>query len=368
MPTPPRTPRIFHPEAPSDTTDLTDFNTSPFAALPTAPGAQRIALLLPLKGGPHAESARTIRDGFMHGMALHSETTPWVEPSIQVYDTGTGQGENVPSAIQKAREDGADYIVGPLTKSEVQALSHMHTDIPQLVLNQIENTLPHSVYQFGLVPEDELPPITQRAYTQGHQRMIAIVINNAMGKRLFSTFEHEWTERGGQIIDTMWISGHETELSDQIRQLLRANRANKIHRTDFDAFFLILSPALARQVKPLLNFYYAERIPVYATSLIYTGTPSAIHDRDLDGIRFCDIPGVLTQHTRIETWPKSSRRAPRYFALGLDAYILAMQFPSGLSRDLDYSGMTGRLHLDREHHIQRSLVCAKFHNGLPVPE
>src|SRR5205823_5983563 len=89
-----------------------------------------------------------------------------------------------------------------------------------------------------------------------------------------------------------------------IRQLLWVNTAvvnNKAvpsaqkRRQDADMIFMIAPPEYARQIKPLLNYYYAGNLPIYATSHVYQGIPNAALDNDLNGIQFCDMPWTINQ-------------------------------------------------------------------------
>lgn len=42
---------------------------------------------------------------------------------------------------------------------------------------------------------------------------------------------------------------------------------------------------------PLLNYYYAGDVPVYATASVYGGSANPLKDKDLDGIIFATFPG-----------------------------------------------------------------------------
>ena len=107
-------------------------------------------------------------------------------------------------------------------------------------------------------------------------------------------------------------------------------------RQDVDMVFLVAKPELARELRPLLSFYYASKIPVYATSHLYSGVPNPQLDQDLNGVMFCAIPWEIAPQTlspdlqeilkRVQTtWPQASAMQPQFFALGVDSYRLARQ-------------------------------------------
>lgn len=342
------------------------------APLPMQNGL-RIALLLPSKG-PHAEAAKTVRDGFLAGYYKTKQQQP-VNASIKIYDTG--EGNKVREAYEKAIAEQAHIIVGPLTKSEVQILSKIQNlPLPVLALNTVSenSSLPRQLYQFGLMPEDEVVAIAEHALRHRHNRALIFAPQTEWGQRLVATFKQYWQSHGGSVVDVKFFNPAQ-ELASNIRGLLQVK--DKQRRQDVDMIFLAASPEMARQIKPLLNLYHAENLPVYATSAIYTGTPSPGKDHDLNGIRFCDMPWVLQHSAQLQDtyqmtaklWPGSSNRSPRFFAMGMDAYQLAHQlvatdhFPTQ-----GFSGVTGALRLNTYRRIQRELVCAKFEQGVAVPD
>jgi outer membrane PBP1 activator LpoA protein len=346
----------------------------------------RIALLLPSRG-PHAKAAKTIRDGFL--AAYYQETKHRLEPNkdpeadlatksnhsdliVNIYDTA--DGSKIHEAYKKALEEHANFIVGPLTKAEVQAVATMQLPVPVLALNTIsENValLPPKLYQFGIMPEDEVIAVLELALQQGKRKALILVPKNEWGKRLALTFQHYWEYHQGTIIDVQTFKSTQ-DLEAKIRSLLKVK--NHQRRQDADMIFLGSSPEIARQVKPLLNFYHAEDLPVYATASVYAGTPAPLQDQDLNGVQFCDMPWVLQQssqlqemHNTIEKSWDSVNRSPRFFALGMDAFQLATQ----MSKTQDFppegiSGFTGRLQLNPYQRIQRKLVCTKFEQGIPT--
>ena len=95
-----------------------------------------IALLLPISGRNGA-IATTIRDGFM---TAYYQTPEAQRTPINIYDTGeTGIAENVARATQ----EGADIIVGPLTRDEVVAAAGIVTRRPPiLALNFLPTSQP----------------------------------------------------------------------------------------------------------------------------------------------------------------------------------------------------------------------------------
>ena len=121
-----------------------------------------------------------------------------------------------------------------------------------------------------------------------------------------------------------------------------------IHRQDVDAIFLVASPTTAREIIPLLKYYYASDIPVYATSYVYRGTPHPAQDKDLDGVQFCDIPLVLDNSANMQKIRKrmqalinpSEAEQVRLYAFGMDAYQLTTHYNELMTGNFSISGMT----------------------------
>lgn len=344
----------------------------------------KIALLLPLQGR-HAESAKAVRDGFLAAYYAHKED----RPKIQVYDTT--ESNNLSRLYQRAVEEGANFVVGPLTKEEVEAISiAAKGKAPILALNTTDKRPQENFYNFSLSPESEAEAVAEKAWQAGHRRALIIIPSSTWGARMHTAFSRTWQALGGDIVASAEINT-QSNINEATKKLLAIDRsearAEKLkkagikigfeprRRQDADIIFIATNGALARQVKPLLNFYYAGNLPTYATSSIYAGKPQAKFDQDLNGIRFCDMPWVLdssissrsTYKSVANLWPDKFEQYARLYALGLDAYKVAMQLDElSLIPDLGVSGMTGMLTVNDQQQIQRRLMWAQFKKGIAV--
>src|SRR5690606_7046414 len=106
--------------------------------------ATQLALLLPLSG-PQSGMGRSVRDGFLS--AYYEQGTQDIR--VQMYDTG-GTAEKTREAYEAAKLKGATLIVGPLIKTEVQALLALKPTLPVLALNAITERPASQFYQFAL--------------------------------------------------------------------------------------------------------------------------------------------------------------------------------------------------------------------------
>ena len=158
-------------------------------------GGARIALLLPITGR-NGTASTTVRDGFM---TAYYQTPEAQRRPINVYDTGdTGIAE----AVARATQDGADIIVGPLTRDEVVAAAGLVTSRPPiLALNFLppSQPAPNGFYQFALSPEDEARLAARRILADGHKNGIAIVPSGDWGTRVLAAFKQELEAGGGGL-------------------------------------------------------------------------------------------------------------------------------------------------------------------------
>jgi outer membrane PBP1 activator LpoA protein len=340
-----------------------------------------IALLLP-ESGAFVQAAKAIRAGFM---AAYDHAGNMPKPTLRFYDSE----QSTPQALyNQAVSEGAQLIIGPLGKEDLQSLADTVTfNIPVLALNHIPGLQKNLLYQFSLSPLDDAEQITYKAREDGHQNVLLLIPENAAGKRIANYLTENWQNQGGTILETQTYNPKETDFSASIQQLLNLDeseqRYNKIltlipgakytprKRQDADAILLSAYSAEARSINPQLQFYQTGDLPVYAMPNIYTGQINASLDADLNKITFCDTPwlfskayqGELSMDALKETWKQFPSAYLRLIAMGIDAYNLTTRLDNLNANP--YPGATGNLSLTADQRIQRKLVCTKFTAGQP---
>lgn len=344
---------------------------------------QNIALLLPL-GGAQRQAALAIRDGFMAGRFEADD-----DAAIRVYDTAA---RGATDAYQQAQLEGADFIVGPLLRPDVEQVIDQSGFVPTLALNFTERAAPflQSFYQFALSPEDEASAIAERAIAAGETQAVALVASNDWGYRVLDAFRDEYEALGGELLE---FSGYDPSVSDFTgpittvldidasearRRRLAENLGVSLafeprRRQDVDMIFLAADASAGRLLVPQLRFHAAGDVPMYATRDIHDPTRTQ-RDTDLNGVRFPDAPLLLepgreaaTLRRTIERfWPDDGTRWLRFYGMGYDAYELAQALYDPGSRSWPIAGVSGRLRLDEQGRIRRGLPFAEFRNGEPV--
>lgn len=333
----------------------------PAGAMMTSDGSvHQVALLLPLQGNLGA-AGQAIRDGFM---SMYYQTKN--PPAIKIYNTADGHSIN--AIYQQAISEGAQVVIGPLDKSSVADLQNAgNFPVPTIALNDTTNQQPiKNLYQFGLSPLDEARQVADKAAADGYHAALLIYPKGAWGQTIAQTLTRRWEKDGGTIVDSLGVSNNDKAMSNKIAGLLQIH--NGVPRHDMDVIFLIAQPIAAREIKPLLKFYFVNNVPVYGTSLLYSGIPHLVADRDLDHVEFCDMPFVLGGQTQLlSAWPQTMQSYIRLFALGMDAELLSTHLNDlGTTPQTGLPGATGKLYRDSDNHIWRQLTWATFVNGQAV--
>ncbi|MBU0501112.1 MAG: penicillin-binding protein activator [Gammaproteobacteria bacterium] len=349
----------------------------------------RVAVLLP-QSGPLQKVANSIREGIM---AAHSVSDPASRPGLSFYDSSDSQ--NVPALYQQAVQEGASAVIGPLDKGALGVLAAGgDLPVPTLALNQNAATTslpPANLYQFALSPEDEARQAAERARQDGHALALAMAPNTAWGQRELSAFTQRWTELGGRIAEQALYDEKQHDFSPQIVGLTnldegeqRYKRLQKLlgrnlhfepqPRRDADFLFLSAEGGKAREIRPQLQFHRAGKLAIYSTSRVFNGDVNPGRDRDIDGVRFPDVPwllvpeqGPLSREAVARMFPASQTQYPRLYAMGIDSYNLLFDLErlAAGRRHETSQGKTGNLYLDEGNLVHRRLVWAEISNGRP---
>lgn len=327
---------------------------------------RRIALLLPLEGS-QKDLGKAVQEGFLSAF-YHAGRGDF---TIRMYNTN-GTSAGIPAAYQQALAEQADILIGPLTKPELKALMALKPEIPVLALNTLpgQKNIPSHLYQFGLLPEDEIATLVDLAWHQSHRRVVILASANDWGKRLAKHFQLAWEQRGGKVLQILEVP----KMADRqvkVEQWGQAWLAQPENAPDM--FFLATPTDIARQLKPLLEFHYQHNVPIFASASIYSGVPNPLKDQELNGLEFCDMPWLLDNSEAVrrpryhaeKLYAQSFQRSPRLFAMGIDAFNIVEHWQAFTEGQGALPGMTGTLELGPEHQVRRQLFCSRFVEGKP---
>lgn len=315
-----------------------------------------VGLVLPADGQA-ARAAVIVREGFL---AAWYNAEPQSRPTVTFHPFKKGA---VKAAHKAAINAGAELIIGPLTKDEVNNLTQQGELIrPTLALNyRADDELIPQLYQFGLAPTDEARQVAQQAQHDGYNRAFIITPTDDWGKRIQQAFRNQWESTGGIALSFMAADNNHEKLA---ALFLKLHSAQNNYR---DCIFLATPPELARQLSPILR---KTELPVYATSHVLFGITE--RDQAIVDLKLVDIPWIIdpdltatTLRTTLEQlWPNDFINYRRIYALGVDAFRLIEALPSLENNpDTQLQGVTGILKLDDKRRIVRQGSWTKIIAG-----
>lgn len=336
----------------------------------------RIAVLLPLSGRLKAAGQNAL-DGIVEGVFAHYRDRS-LRPELITVDTeaaGTAM-----AAYVQALELGADFVIGPLTKERVAELASAdQLPIPVLALNRTlaagasSHRAGHQwqMLSMSLAPEDEAEQLAHMAWSQGLRNPLLIAPESAWGSRMKDAFAASWNALGGKLRETAYTSPDETDSTTIARSLATLGSEARIkeverafeapvdtqarRREDVDSVILLSPTAqMAREIRPLLRFHYAGKLPVFAPSSVFQ-SDEGITNRDLNGIQFVLPPSAIRTTTTDSTL---------LHALGVDAAALVDHFDqASTTRGTLIFGETGDLSIDSQGNVRRRLKSVVFARG-----
>ena len=327
----------------------------------------KVALLLPATG-PVAVAGAAVRDGFFTAY-FHTPLAQERRPAVKVYDTG-GTADGAVAAYRQAVQDGAALVVGPLGRAAVGALfSQSSLPVPVLALNhpQANTPTPAGSYEFALLPEAEGAQLAAHMITLGLHAAIVFRGNDDTASRTFDAFKTQFESLGGQVANDIVLPQGGVDFASQIQAALAGSGSQT-------GIVALLRPVQARLLLPQLRLARST-LPVFATSMVYSGTEDATADGDLDGLQFCDEPWLydaqtgLPDHTTLASQlATTSGPAARLFAFGMDAYALIPYLGWLRSNPGSYvPGATGQLTMDAFGQVQRTPIWVQFQGGVARP-
>lgn len=259
------------------------------------------------------------------------------------------------------------------------------TENPNLISTTGSNK---NIFQFALSAQDEAIQMAERAWRDGHRRVLMMYPRRSSGERNANEFKQAWLNMGGEILSEV-IFDRQQQYSELVENAMQLNDSKSRHRVikqligqqvefeprarqDIDFIYLVARTQEARQLKPILAFHYAGDVPVYATSDVFSGEQQARSNKDLNGIRFTTMPWFfeteLTEKRSISSYIGETGQFQRLYAFGIDAYRLFPRLKKLRQiRQSNFYGVTGKLFLDEQQRIIREQVWAQFKSGVASP-
>lgn len=322
----------------------------------------RLAVLLP-QSGSLAIAGNAIRDGILAAYYAEKRT----KPVIRFYDSqGTANGAI--STFHLALKDGAQMIIGPIGKEEVQAISSIESSIPVLALNSGDATNNKMLLNFSLNPEREGELLAKRLLAKKYLKAIVFSASNETNSRIIAALQKHYSAGGGSIIVDAPIPRSSTDASTGL--VTPAKLPESLLQAQAYAF--LMTSADAKTTRATLALNGASAIPILASADIFD-IKDEKNNAQLDGIPFLQMPWLLNRSNAANVMVSQLKALPsarslsgsRLNAFGVDAWLISTHLQAWLNNpNGELNGATGSLHLEPNGTIERTLPWSIYRNGL----
>nr|WP_252728492.1 penicillin-binding protein activator [Alteromonas sp. C1M14] len=397
-------------------------------ALP-ASAPDDILVLLPLSG-KLGDTGRTIKAGMLAAYYDKLAKNPQLHPTtLTFFDTVNKDTDALVDAIS-----GYQWVVGPLLKENVDAItpyvpatttllalnrsdtnqdtqtlspllpvSNLVSDdttatvLPEATLPTVSLARPKPHAFFALAPEDEARQLAQYIFHQGFASPIVVAAQSSINQRMKSAFEAQWQSLNASrdhndkvklvsvdFTDSNSLKTGITEAlgvaqsRDRIRQIeyMQNEKLYNVprNRRDVDGIIVFASPAQTELLNPMveasLSPFNGKTVPVFATSRSIAYDDTKNQWRDLQNVRFLDMPWMMPENqwadfqaTVKALWPRRNTQMSRLFAFGVDAYNLLPDVAVLMTlSQTQIEALTGALRIDKQGNIVRTLPQAVIQN------
>jgi len=301
---------------------------------------KKIVLMLPMSGKLERAS-QAIVDGFFATFYNQKEARP------QVSIVNIDDYSNVIDAIAAANEKQPDVLIGPLQKNNVAQVGRLNLPYPVIALNQLDiNQHQKNLYHFSLSAEDEIHELITFAKQKGATKAAVLNIQDTWALKQSDEFRAAAAKENVTITSNQSYANTPRGRQDAIQKLLlidesyarkklveqwTGTKVDSIARSreDLDYVYYVGKLNDAKQIRPLLDFYFADKIPMLASSTLNDSEPDkSINPSDIERILFTEVPALTPNNTMLDVLPKnqSSNILRRLQALGADSYLLANKY------------------------------------------
>ena len=342
----------------------------------------RLAVLIPLSGA-NERLGDALKAGVLAALDTHPlEQTLFIDESLSAAEISL-----------KLSEFKADFVIGPLLKSNIEKLSAAQTliDYPVMHLNSFEGErISQQHFFFALSPEHEIQQALERFLTAGYQKPMLLAPNNSNGQRLVEYFNQQW-QRYSEVKPQVGFYAGKDDMPKTITGLLEVDQSKERiqvvkslfkqevesetrSRSDIDVIYILGDATETRLIKPYLDVNvstFADRIPLYASSKSHSKQIDSTDKGDLEGLYFTELPwmldGQIKQHNLRQQyerlWPENTDISQRLFAMAYDATSLLGDVKQlSMIQGKRFAGISGELSIETNGYVTRTLDWAQYKN------
>ncbi|CDG22913.1 conserved exported protein of unknown function [Xenorhabdus poinarii G6] len=312
-----------------------------------------------------------------------TDTASTVDQTVKVYDTSS---QPLTTLLAQAQQEGVTLVVGPLLKPNVEQLAQIETPLNILALNEPDVPQPRpNICYFSLSPEDEAKNAAKHLWQQQKQTPLVLIPPTELGHRIAKAFAEEWQILGGQTVRQQSF-GTLSEMRQSMNRgigirlsgtpmISPRSTTTSVNALDpVDAVYIVANADELSLIKPMIDMAISSRQKpaLYANSRSNTSGSGPDFRLEMDGMQFSDIPLLTgTNPPLIQQAAKkftNDYSLMRLYAMGIDAWSLANQFPHLRQAGFNLKGASGELSVTDNCTILRQLPWMRFNQGRIVLE
>jgi branched-chain amino acid transport system substrate-binding protein len=301
------------------------------APSPAAPGAAKVALLVPLTGGT-AEVGQAILDA--------AQLALFEMPGDRLILVPRDTGGNVAGAVKAARaviDEGAKLILGPLLAAEVEAVKPLARDahLNVIAFSTVTELAGGNTFLMGFLPRQEVVREIGHARERGFARFAALAPNSPYGHLMADALKDIAATSGATVTRVEFYDPRAGDTAPAVQRLLPgaapspAPESPAAGASSFDVLLLPEGGARLKQIARQVKEAAAGAKPL-----------------QLLGSGLWDVPDIGNEPALVGGWfaasPPEARRAfaqryqavyghapPRLASLGYDAAALSAVLARG---------------------------------------
>jgi len=324
--------------------------------------AKQFAVLLPFEG-KYKQVTQQIKAGMMKAFMASDQSA-----TLKFYDSSNI--DNLESTYQQAKQEGAEFIIGPLRK---EAIDHLLTSVDEnvLALNSIEYA---PFVQFSYKSADEINQMIKHFKAQNYQHIGILSNDGRRDLKMAQALEKAWQQETNHSAILSVYPDQKPKLRKALGDLINEASSKERYdtlrwatgqklaffprtRQDFDAIVIFDSTARMAVFKPQFAFF-EMKTPIYGSSQL---TPKKLQkikaNRDLKGVQFLTHPATFNPQNLLSNFE----------AFGWDSFQVASELNNMRLGAYLASGKTGELTI-KNNIVQQNLVWAVYNkDGLIEP-
>ena len=286
----------------------------------------QIAVLMPLSG-----KLAGYGDAFRHGIMM-AQREQGLTSSIKYYDVN---GTDAKAVYDQAVNDGAQFVIGPLTKDDVSKIITSGITVPTLAINSFDYVSSNNAFFFAITPENEGAQAAQKIFNDGKRTPLLMIPDTEKGNRIITGFQQKWFENNEYSKLTIKRFKNKNEVTKAIQDSFEDSTSN------IDAVYICGTAMEASMIKSQIQVNYpsGDR-SFYITGNSNPGNLKAPVTKNMKGMYLGDMPWLIEdselKQTIKESLDTSNMNTLIFFALGYDSITI-----------VPVNGLTGRLTVGR---------------------